>query len=146
MALDERYGCAYHRVASVLGGDPLMRPETYGATRKQRAAFLCLSPVVLTAFSPRPTIETRWRALAPQETLRETPVVGLEVACYSDTQNGAESWPHSSATPCSLDVSVAQREGHRSTTRIAGINLALIKSRGRKNGASVSNSKKVTYV
>ena len=154
VSLDERYVVAYHhcrrcaRSIRVLRSSGPMDSATTGFSgplfyaifrsmahhfRRFRKMVSSRSWSLTASYSTGPQIRNRWRALAPEETLRE-----LQSSVWTPAATPAHKTVQSLGPvplhPCSYGHFVAQRQGQSSTIREPRINLALIRSRGRKNG------------
>ena len=140
MALDERYGVGVSSLSPLFfRGETHMRPNEPCQPQDSAGRFF-FHPSrswSLTASIPRPKIAKRWRALAPEETRCElqSPVWMLVATPAHKTGQSLGPIPLTSMlTP----GPVAAREGQSSSIMNPGITLALIKSRGRKNGVGVT--------
>lgn len=137
MPLDRRYdrGVSSSRKCS-MGIIPL-RPNGSCLYHDSTGRFLFACPWSLTAsYSTGPEIRNRWRAIAPEDPLRERP--GAEPVRRTPLLLNNSSRSLAPVPPGPLLNSwcaVAQRLiPHSGASENPGILLALIKSRGRKNG------------
>ena len=140
--LDKRYGCGVSFIVASLG-EPApthKRPNVFCHNQDTTGRFLFAAcSWSLTASIPRPKIVNRWRAVAPEDPLREQP--GAEPVRRTPLLLNNSSRSLAPVPPGPLLTgwcAVAQRPiPHRGTIENPGIILALIKSRGRKNGGGV---------
>mgnify|MGYP001592547685 CR=1 FL=1 len=146
MALDKRYDRSVSSLSPTclggVGSTPLMRGPMDVATiniRRASSIFTACSWSLTASSSTGPQRRNRWRAVAPEDPLRERPGAEPVRDAPPSLNNSSRSLAPVPPSPL-LNVwcAVAQRPiPHRGTIENPGIILALIKSRGRKNGGGV---------